>query len=145
DKRLRHRYRGLRRDLDLIREHLDRSRPRIQELPQTLVPFELLFQITLLGGARADSRQYYGQVVSEIETVVTDYLAKPESTVADTLLATRRVYEMFQSAVPTDDSLQQVDVPEDQVDAEDDDNAFNERMKQRQTQQMPQRKDAREL
>ena len=145
DKRLRHRYRGLRRDLDLIREHLDRSRPRIQELPQTLIPFELLFQITLLGGARADSRQYYGQVVSEIETVVTDYLAKPESTVADTLLATRRVYEMFQSAVPTDDSLQQVDVPEDQVDAEDDDNAFNERMKQRQTQQMPQRKDAREL
>ena len=145
DKRLRHRYRGLRRDLDLIREHLNHSRPRIQELPLTLVPFELLFQITLLGSARADSRQYYGQVVSELETVVADYLSKPESTVADTLMATRRVYDLFQSSVPTDDSVQQIDVPEDQAEADDEQNEFTDRLKQRQTQQMPQRKDAREL
>src|SRR6266850_7911700 len=51
DRRLRHAYRGLARDLDLTREHLRRNRPRILDLPATLVPFELLFQITLCGGA----------------------------------------------------------------------------------------------
>ena len=145
DRRLRHRYRGLRRDLDLIRDHLVRSRPRIQELPISLVPFELLFQVTLLGGARADSRQYYSQVVSELETIVGDYLSNPTASVADTLMATRRVYDLFQSAVPTDDAVQQVDVPEDQTEADDEDDLAAERLKQRQTQQLPQRRDAREL
>jgi len=145
DRRLRHRYRGLRRDLDLIRDHLVRSRPRIQELPISLVPFELLFQVTLLGGARADSRQYYSQVVSELETIVGDYLSNLTASVADTLMATRRVYDLFQSVVPADDAVQQVDVPEDQTEADDEDDLAAERLKQRQTQQMPQRRDAREL
>jgi hypothetical protein len=145
DRRLRQRYRGLRRDLDLIKDHLLRSRPRIQELPISLVPFELLFQVTLLGGARDDSRQYYGQVVSELETIVGDYLSNSAASVADTLMATRRVYDLFQSVVPTDDAVQQVDVPEDQTDADDEDDLAAERLKQRQTQQMPQRRDAREL
>ncbi|HEY6244348.1 MAG TPA: hypothetical protein VIX17_10390, partial [Pyrinomonadaceae bacterium] len=145
DRRLRHRYRGLRRDLDLIRDHLLHSRPRIQELPVSLVPFELLFQVTLLGGARDDSRQYYSQVVSELETIVGDYLSNSTASVADTLFATRRVYDLFQSVVPTDDAVQQVDVPEDQAEADDEDDLAAERLKQRQTQQMPQRRDAREL
>lgn len=144
DRRLRHSYRGLRRDLDLIREHLSRSRPRINELPTLLVPFELLFQVTLLGGARDDARFSHGQIVSELETIVADYLSNPNASVADTLMATSRVYDLFQSAVPTDDSIQQVETPEDQ--AENDDNsAATERLKQRQTQTMPQRRDAREL
>ena len=145
DRRLRHRYRGLRRDLDLIREHLLPSRPRIQELPISLVPFELLFQVTLLGSARDDSRQYYGQVVSELETIVADYLSNPASSVGDTLMATRRVYDLFQSVVPTDDSVQQVEVPQDQAEADDEDDLATDRLKQRQTQEMPQRRDAREL
>jgi nitric oxide reductase NorD protein len=144
DRRLRHAYRGLRRDLDLIREHLSRSRPRIHELPTLLVPFELLFQVTLLGGARDDARFSHGQIVSELETIVGDYLANPNATVADTLMATSRVYDLFQSAVPTDDSVQQVETPEDQSE-NDDDPAASDRMKQRQTQTMPQRRDAREL
>jgi len=144
DRRLRHTYRGLRRDLDLIREHLGRSRPRINELPALLVPFELLFQITMLGGARDDARQAYGQIVSEIETIVSDYLSDANATVADTLMATTRVYDLFKSAIPTDDSVQQVEAPEDQTDGEDD-SPLTERIKQQQTQQMPQRKDAREL
>ncbi|HET9480086.1 MAG TPA: VWA domain-containing protein, partial [Pyrinomonadaceae bacterium] len=144
DRRLRQSYRGLRRDLDLIREHLGRSRPRIDELPAVLVPFELLFQITMLGGAREDARQYYGQVVSELETIVSEYLSDPQATVAETLIATIRVYDLFKSVVPTDDSVQQVEAPEDQTEAEDDSD-LTERMKQRQTQQMPQRRDAREL
>jgi hypothetical protein len=144
DRRLRVTYRGLRRDLDLIREHLGRSRPRINELPGSLVPFELLFQITMLGGAREDARQLYGQVVSEIETIVSDYLSEPQATVVETLEATIRVYELFKSVTPLDDSVQQVETPEDQAESADE-SALTERMKQQQTQQMPQRRDAREL
>ncbi|PYT03984.1 MAG: hypothetical protein DMF65_03080, partial [Acidobacteria bacterium] len=100
DRRLRHAYRGLARDLDLVREHLRRSRPRIAGLPVTLVPFELLFQITLCGGALDDARALYGQVVSELETIVVEYLTDPRAAVADTLMATARVYTLFQSIVP---------------------------------------------
>jgi hypothetical protein len=144
DRRLRHAYRGLRRDLDLIREHLSRRRPNILDLPALLVPFELLFQVTLLGGARDDARQYYSQIVSELETIVRDYLGNANATVADSLIATGRVYELFHSVVPADDSVQQVEVPEDQSD-KDDDSPATERLKQQQTQSTPQRRDAREL
>ena len=143
DRTLRRTYRGLSRDLDLIRQHLSRSRPLVTELPLSLVPFEILFQVTMLGGARDDARMAYGQVVSELETIVSEYLLPEETTVADTLMATTRVYDLFQSVVPVDDSVQQVDAPEDQSDTEDD--AATERMKQRQSQTMPQRRDAREL
>jgi nitric oxide reductase NorD protein len=144
DRRLRRAYRGLNRDLDLIRQHLSRSRPRIMELPSSLVPFELLFQVTMLGGARDDARVAYGQIVSELETIVGEYLSREQTTVADTLMATSRVYDLFQSVVPVDDSVQQVEAPEDQSES-DDDSAATERLKQRQAEQMPQRRDAREL
>lgn len=100
DRRLRHSYRGLARDLDLVRAHLRRDRPRIVGLPVTLVPFELLFQITLCGGALEDARALYGQIVSELETIVVDYLTAEDASVADTLLATSRVYTLFQSVAP---------------------------------------------
>ncbi|HEX5888833.1 MAG TPA: VWA domain-containing protein [Pyrinomonadaceae bacterium] len=144
DRRLRHTYRGLRRDLDLVREHLGRTRPLMMELPAALVPFELLFQITMLGGAREDARLAYPQVVSELETIVSEHLSNPNATVAETLIATIRVYDLFKSVIPTDDSVQQVESPEDQTDS-DEDSPLTEQMKQRQTQQMPQRRDAREL
>ena len=143
DRRLRRTYRGLNRDLDLIRQHLSQGRPRIMELPGALVPFELLFQITMLGGALEDARLAYSQIVSELEMVVGDYLVREQTTVADTLIATSRVYDLFQTVVPVDDSVQQVDAPEDQSESEDDSAA--EQMKQRQAQQMPERRDAREL
>jgi hypothetical protein len=100
DRRLRHAYRGLARDLDLVREHLRRNRPRIVSLPVTLVPFELLFQITLCGGALEDARTVYGQAVSELDAIVAEYLAGEDASVADTLMATSRVYTLFQSVVP---------------------------------------------
>ena len=144
DRTLRRTYRGLGRDLDLIRQHLSRSRPRITELPGALVPFELLFQITMLGGAREDARMSYGQIVSELETVVSEYLSREQTTVADTLMATSRVYDLFQTVMPVDDSVQQVEVPEDQTES-DDDSAAADRMKQRQADRQPERRDAREL
>ncbi|HEU4931748.1 MAG TPA: VWA domain-containing protein [Pyrinomonadaceae bacterium] len=143
DRRLRRTYRGLNRDLDLIRQHLSRGRPRIMELPYSLVPFELLFQVTMLGGAREDARAAYTQVVSELETIVSDYLLREQTTVADTLMATSRVYDLFQTVIPVDDSVQQIDAPEDQT--ESDDESDGERMQQRQAERMPERRDAREL
>src|SRR6266404_2822956 len=144
DRRLRHKYRGLARDLDLIREYLSFNRPRISELPALLVPFELLFQITLLGGALDDSKQSYSQIVSELETIVAGYLSSSEATVADTLMATSRVYGLFQS-VATDDSVQQVEVPQEESVSDDENTAATERLKQRQAEHAPQRRDAREL
>ncbi len=144
DRHLRRAYRGLARDLDLIRDHLSARRPDIVDLPATLVPFELLFQITLLAGARDDARQFYGQIVSELETIVADYLSNPLTTaVADTLMATSRVYSLFQS-ISEEDSEQRVEVP-DELDQEDDSKTAEEMLAQREANQQPQRRDAREL
>ncbi|NJM54474.1 MAG: hypothetical protein HC846_14530 [Blastocatellia bacterium] len=105
DRRLRGIYRGLVRDLDLMQAHLKANRPFIFDLPIHQVPAELLFQITLCGGATEDARRFYSQIVSEIESVIDQYLSvKPQSeflkpqlpTVADTLMATSRVYTLFQ-------------------------------------------------
>ncbi len=111
DRRLRHTYRGLRRDLDFVSLHLRQNRPAITRLSPALVPFELLFQITLCGGALDDARQFYSQIVSELESIVADYLSSSTATVADTLMATSRVYSLFQSVVP-DESQQSPQQPE---------------------------------
>ena len=114
DRRLRNVYRGLARDLDLVREHLRRNRPRIIDLPVTLVPFELLFQITLCGGALDDARHYYHQVVSELEGIVEVHFCSPDATVADTLMATARVYKLFQS-IARDDAEQKVEASDEKL------------------------------
>ncbi|MDX6578276.1 MAG: nitric oxide reductase NorD protein, partial [Blastocatellia bacterium] len=143
DRRLRKEYRGLARDLDLIRDHLRARRPDIVDLPATLVPFELLFQITLLAGARDDARQFYGQLVSELETIVAEYLSNPLGTVADTLMATSRVYSLFQS-ISMEDAEQRVEVP-DELDQEDAGKTAEEMLAERDANRQPQRRDAREL
>ncbi|HEX8853863.1 MAG TPA: VWA domain-containing protein, partial [Pyrinomonadaceae bacterium] len=157
DRRLRLAYRGLARDLDLVREHLRARRPRIASIPVTLVPFELLFQITLCGGALDDARSFYGQIVSELESIVSDYLTGPRSTVADTLMATSRVYALFQSVVPEiterqhesddaqgddeEDSAAQNNLARDEESGEEDSAEQREQRKQRSEQP----RDAREL
>jgi hypothetical protein len=144
DRRLRKAYRGLARDLDLIRDHLRTRRPNIVDLPAALVPFELLFQITLLAGARDDARQFYGQIVSELETIVAEYLSNPlATTVADTLMATSRIYSLFQS-ISLEDSEQQIEVP-DELDQEDQSKTAEEMLAERDANRQPQRRDAREL
>lgn len=97
DSRLRHEYRGLRKDLDLMESLLRNSRPYIFDVPSHQVPFELLFQITLCGGAKDDARQFYGQIVSEIESVIEYFLSRSTATVADSIMATSRVYNLFQN------------------------------------------------
>ncbi len=143
DRRLRRAYRGLARDLDLIRDHLRNRRPKIIDLPATMVPFELLFQITLLGGALEDAREFYRQVVSELETIVSEYFSDSLATVADTLMATSRVYTLFQSIV-LENAEQQIEVP-DELDQEDAGKMAEQMLNERQADRQPQRRDAREL
>jgi hypothetical protein len=114
DNCLRTSYRGLRKDLDLMQSHLRANRPYIFDLPMHQVPFELLFQITLCGGATDDARMFYGQIVSEIESVIETFVVSPgfsrqpppkggthnAPTVADSLMATSRVYTLFQNITP---------------------------------------------
>ena len=80
------------------------------------VPFELLFQITLCGGATDDARQFYGQIVSEIESTIEYYLAMEEATVADSLMATSRVYSLFQNITPEDSQEAEADDNEEKGD-----------------------------
>jgi len=47
-----------------------------------------------------DARQFYGQIVSEIEGVIASYLTLKDATVADSLMATSRVYSLFQNIAP---------------------------------------------
>ncbi|MBA2341753.1 MAG: VWA domain-containing protein [Pyrinomonadaceae bacterium] len=149
DRRLRHMYRGLRRDLDFVSHHLRRNRPLISRVPTTLVPFELLFQITLCGGALDDAREFYPQIASELESIVIDYLNAPTAAVADTLMATSRVYALFQAVVPDESSEQQSEATIEDADAE-----GQEEAPQRETKDAPPKKkptqedkqpDAREL
>ncbi len=107
DAALRRTYRGLRKDLDLMQKFLREKRPYIFDVPMNQVPFELLFQITLCGGATDDARQFYGQIVSEIETVIEQYLAIKNATVADSLMATSRVYTLFQNISPEETQEQE--------------------------------------
>ncbi|MGB7070789.1 MAG: VWA domain-containing protein, partial [Pyrinomonadaceae bacterium] len=113
DNRLQQTYRGLRKDLDLMKNLLSESRPYIFDVPAHQVPFELLFQITLCGGATADARQFYGQVVSEIESVIESYVVMENATVADSLMATSRVYTLFQNIAPELTQDAESDDPED--------------------------------
>jgi hypothetical protein len=145
DRHLRRHYRGLARDLDLIREHLRRGRPSVLELPAAMLPFELLFQATLLGGVSADARQYYGQIVSELETIVEEYLSDKAATVADSLMATSRVYSLFESTVPDDQSVEEVEMQEDPSYTEDENSIASDSFTRRQSQQNPERRDVREL
>ncbi len=145
DRRLRQNYRGLARDLDLIREHLRRGRPSITELPATLVPFELLFQTTLLGGAADDARQYYGQIVSELEIVAAQYFSSPSATVADSLMATSQVYSLFQSMAPADDSVKEIETQEEPSETEEENSIATESFNRRPSDRTPRRRDVREL
>lgn len=142
DARLRRLYRGLARDLDFIREHLRRNRPRIIDLPATLIPFELLFQITLCGGASDEAHQFYGQIVSELETIVAECLAPVNVSVVDTLLATSRVFALFKSIAQ--DEANESQTKEEPAEAEERENS-SDALRTERSERSPDRRDAREL
>jgi nitric oxide reductase activation protein len=96
-------------------------RPYLYDLPPEVAPFELLFQIAICGGSTAEARHAYPTVVRELEQIFADYIFHKEATVADSLMATRRVYDFFveqpnQSDSQSDDSLNSSDEGEGQGD-----------------------------
>jgi hypothetical protein len=92
---LRSTYRGIRRDLDFVQGRLVEQRPRIDALPAEMVPFELLFQVALCGGAALDARRAYPAFVGKLEDIIENYVRSKHATVADSLTATARVYKML--------------------------------------------------
>ena len=108
DYLLRCRYRGIRRDLDFVRARMAAARPRVEALPLELLPFELLFQVAMCGGATMDAQRAYPAVVGEMERLIAEYIRRPDATVGDSLVATWLVYRMLveqpsQSDRTTDD------------------------------------------
>ena len=96
DWRLRHAYRGIRRDLDFVRNRLIERRPPIVELTVEQAIYEMLFQITLCGGVVDETaRHAYAEIIHQFEVIVSEYLRREGATVADTLVATFRVYELL--------------------------------------------------
>ncbi|HEY3139401.1 MAG TPA: VWA domain-containing protein [Blastocatellia bacterium] len=88
-------YRGIRRDLDFVRTRLIERRPRIEDIPPDLLPFELLFQLAICGGATPEARRAYPKVVRELEQILGSYVFDRNATVADSLMATRHIYDFF--------------------------------------------------
>lgn len=92
---LRHVYRGIRRDLDFVRGRLIERRPDIENIAHELLPFELLFQLAICGGPTIEARRAYPTVVRELEQILSNYILHEGASVADSLIATRHVYEFF--------------------------------------------------
>jgi hypothetical protein len=88
-------YRGIRRDLDFVRGRLIERRPKVEDIPAELLPFELLFQLAICGGATPEARRAYPTVVRELDRILANYVFRENATVADSLIATRHVYEFF--------------------------------------------------
>lgn len=88
-------YRGIRRDLDFVRGRLIQHRPGIEDIPPELLPFELLFQIAICGGATPEALRAYPSVIREIERILGNYIFRQDASVADSLIATKHVYEFF--------------------------------------------------
>ncbi len=145
DAALRRTYRGLRKDLDLMQTLLREKRPFIFDLPVNQVPFELLFQITLCGGATDDARQFYGQIVSEIETVIEQYLAIKNATVADSLMATSRVYTLFQNITPEEMQTEESPENEDKGEYAYEDKNAHESVLENQVKREPKPQDAQDI
>ena len=96
DYRLRSSYRGIRRDLDFVRARLLEHRPSVMELPVEQAIYELLFQITLCGGVIEEKARWaYSEVIGEFERILAENLWREGATVADTLMATFRVYNLL--------------------------------------------------
>jgi nitric oxide reductase NorD protein len=140
DWRLRTAYRGIRRDLDFVQQHLVERRPPIAELTIEQTLYELLFQITLCGGVIDDTaRRAYAQVILEIEAVVAEYLRTDEASVADTLLATKRVYELIGQARNQQEAQKDAEADEEEKDDEDDNSEGDSKDQQQTAAQQQQR------
>jgi nitric oxide reductase NorD protein len=145
DYLLRVAYRGIRRDLDFVRTRLNERRPNVENIPADLVPFEILFQLAICGGPTAQTERAYPTVVKELEQILESYILRQDASVADSLMATRHVYDLFvqtptEADASTDDSTNQPEGGEgESADAAtgDDDTEQNRQAQQTETREDP--------
>jgi hypothetical protein len=124
---LRQAYRGIRRDLDFVRLRLLERRPPIEKVPAEYVPYELLFQIALCGGATAEARNVYPTVIGQLESIFAAYIFQQGATVGDSLIATRHIYELFvEQSVNEDGKSQPQKSDADEGDTQGDPNSTEE-------------------
>ncbi|MBI4851201.1 MAG: VWA domain-containing protein [Acidobacteria bacterium] len=95
DRKLRQTYRGLRRDLDFVKERLITTRPDFRELPREIIAFEMLFQEAILGGISEVAKEFYPNLAYEIETTFDAYITL-NSKVGDTLMGTLKIYKFLE-------------------------------------------------
>jgi nitric oxide reductase NorD protein len=99
DRRLRLEYRGIRRDLDFVRERLFHSRPPAESLPVEEAPFEILLRVALAAPIGEETRRYFGQLVDAIEGLFERHEFGRDCGVAETFLATVDAYDLFTSVL----------------------------------------------
>lgn len=95
DRKLRQNYRGLRRDLDFVKDRLISTRPDFTQLSKDVVAFEMLFQEAILGGISPIAKDFYPNLAQEIELTFDRYITA-NSTVGDTLMGTLKIYKFLE-------------------------------------------------
>jgi hypothetical protein len=130
DARLRESYRGIRRDLDFVRDRLFHSRPPAEALPIEEAPFEILLRVALSAPIAAETRQYFVRLVDDVEAIFERYVFSGGAELADSLLATAAVYDLFTTtfaegefASRAGDSVQEDDLGGDALPSEPDPDA----------------------
>jgi nitric oxide reductase NorD protein len=99
DSRLRLKYRGIRRDLDFVRDRLFHSRPPAESLPLDEAPFEILLRVALGAAVGADTQRLFGVLVDAVEGLFARHVFGREAGLSDSFLATADAYELFTSAL----------------------------------------------
>ncbi|MFN0119434.1 MAG: nitric oxide reductase activation protein NorD [Blastocatellia bacterium] len=136
DHRLRQTYRGIRRDLNFIRARLIERRPSVLGLPMDQLVYEILFQITLCGGvADQTAREAFYEIIRQFERIVNDYLRRDDASVADTLMATKAVYNLLQQKQEQEKIERESEVAEEEANEENDPSEQREDQQQAQRQQ----------
>lgn len=91
DRHLRHNYRGIRRELDFVKDRLLETRPQVAEGSRE-IPYEALFQCSIFG--RTNLHRIFA-FATEFEKVFERYVTH-QATVADSLKATMLIYDLIE-------------------------------------------------
>ncbi len=140
DWRLRSAYRGIRRDLDFVRHRLIERRPPFAELTVEQAVYEMLFQITLCGGVTDEAaKRAYAEVIFQFECIVAEYLRRDDASVADTLIATFRVYELLNQRQQQQESESETEQDEQESEKDQEENQNDSGDQQQQQMQIQRR------
>src|SRR5262249_20361838 len=136
DWRLRSVYRGIRRDLDFVRSRLIERRPKITDLTVEQAVYEIIFQIKLCGGVISETAgSAFDRISYQFERMVACYMHHDDATVAYTLMATFRVYELLNQRRNQQESESEADQEEQESEKDDQENQSGDDQRQQPAQQ----------